>query len=368
MSHVYPVILEPKVLDKPWGRIGMGPKLVPGANPNLAVGEAWLTADNGGQSIVTNGAMAGSSLRDLQTAWGQALMGKSVAGQPDRAFPLLLKLLHANEYLSVQVHPDDRDAQSLENAPNGKTEAWYILHAEPGSELIMGLQPGLGKNDLENALNDGRVEEILRRVPAKAGEVHYLHAGRLHAIGPGVTLFEIQQNSDITYRFYDWGRLDAQGNPRELHRSKALQVVDLDEPNDYMPFTGLSLQRDVLNITYLAAGKNFALQKWKTNAPIENKLNGKRFEILVALSGTGSIITESSAPRVALSQGRAVILPAALGAWQLQPSGPMTVLRAFKPDLIVDVITPLLDAGFPSDQIARLAGPGSSNDLKPLLA
>jgi mannose-6-phosphate isomerase len=364
VTDVYPVILEPKVLDKPWGRKGMGPQLVPGADPDLTVGEAWLTADNGGQSIVTNGALQGASLKDLRTTWGPALVGQCIGG---RAFPLLLKLLYANEYLSVQVHPDDDAASRLENAPNGKTEAWYILKAEPGAELVMGLKPGLGKEDLENALNEGRVEEIIRRVPARAGEVHYLHAGRLHAIGPGVTLFEIQQNSDITYRFYDWGRLDNQGNPRELHREKAIQVVDLHEPNEQTPFTGLAIQQDSLNITFLAAGQHFALQKWETSKPFTNVLNGGRFQILVTLSGNGLIISQTSEPRVELAPGRAVILPAALGDWQLKPSCPVTVLRAFVPDLAEDVVAPLKKAGFHPDQIALLSGPGRSNDLKPLL-
>ena len=367
MNDVYPIILDARVLDKPWGRIGMGPELVPGADPSLSVGEAWLTADNGGQSVVANGAMAGSTLRDLRTQWGPALMGGQFRDRPDQAFPLLLKLLHANEYLSVQVHPNDEAALRLENQPNGKTEAWYIIQADPGAELVMGLKPGLGVKDLEHALDMGRVENILRRVPARAGEVHYLHAGRLHAIGPGVTLFEIQQNSDITYRFYDWGRVDSQGTPRELHRDKAIQVVDLAEPSDYEAFTGLTLSRGALTVTFLAAGKHFALQLWETSEPHQEKLQGERFEVLVALSGRGWILSQSPEPKVVISQGQAVILPAALGKWTLQPDGPVTVLRAFVPDLAADVITPLKTVGFQSEQISLLAGPGIPNDLSPLL-
>lgn len=166
----------------------------------------------------------GNSLPALIDRYGSRLTGTAVSGP----FPLLLKLLDARDTLSVQVHPDDAYAARVENKL-GKTEAWHILAAEPGAELVYGVKAGVTKEALLAASQAGaQVEGLLRRVPVKAGETYYIPAGMVHAIGAGIVLYEIQQSSDVTYRFYDWERRDAQGRKRELHIQKAVDVTDVN--------------------------------------------------------------------------------------------------------------------------------------------
>lgn len=165
----------------------------------------------------------GRTLQQLIDLYGTSLVGTSVRGE----FPLLLKLLDARDTLSVQVHPDDAYAAQNEHK-QGKTEAWVVLHAEKNAELVYGVREGVHKKALREAsLQGGAVEALLRRVPVKAGDVLYIPAGMVHAIGAGVVLYEIQQSSDVTYRFYDWERTDSAGNKRELHLDKALDVCDV---------------------------------------------------------------------------------------------------------------------------------------------
>ena len=166
----------------------------------------------------------GHTLTELIDRYGEALTGKGFA----HPFPLLLKLLDAKDTLSVQVHPDDEYAARVEGKL-GKTEAWHILFAAPGAELVYGVKAGTDKETLLKASQEGAaVEKLLRRVKVKAGETYYIPAGTVHAIGKGIILYEIQQSSDVTYRFYDWERRDAQGNKRELHLQKAIDVTDVN--------------------------------------------------------------------------------------------------------------------------------------------
>ena len=156
--------------------------------------------------------------------YGQRLTGTAISGP----FPLLLKLLDARDTLSVQVHPNDEYAARVEHKL-GKTEAWHILYAAPGAELVYGVKAGITKEELTQAsLSGAAVEGLLRRVQVKAGETYYIPAGMVHAIGAGIVLYEIQQSSDVTYRFYDWERTDKNGNKRELHIQKAIDVTDLN--------------------------------------------------------------------------------------------------------------------------------------------
>ena len=165
----------------------------------------------------------GTPLSALIARYGERLTGKGFC----RPFPLLLKLLDARDALSVQVHPDDAYAARTEGKL-GKTEAWHILHAEPGAELVYGVVPGATKEALREASRRGaEIEKLLRRVKVKAGETYYIPAGTVHAIGAGIVLYEIQESSDVTYRFYDWGRLGRDGRPRELHIQKAVDVTDV---------------------------------------------------------------------------------------------------------------------------------------------
>ena len=240
---------------------------------------------------------AGVKLPDLIATYGAAFAGKYAEG----TFPLLLKLIDASESLSVQVHPDDAYAARKENGKLGKTEAWLILDAPEGSQLVYGIRPGTTLDTLRAACEQGAaVEPLLRRVDVKPGDVCFIPAGCVHAIGAGIMLYEIQQSSDVTYRFYDWDRVDAQGNRRELHLQKALDVTDLSFSLDPIPAPDAPVAR-VLDETY------FTLDLFRVTDAAELPAIAD-FGLLTALDGSLSLRWNGG--EKALARGESLYLPA----------------------------------------------------------
>lgn len=239
----------------------------------------------------------GNTLPALIERYGEKLTGTAVKG----AFPLLLKLLDARDTLSVQVHPDDAYAARLEKKL-GKTEAWYILYADEGAELVYGVKPGLTKETLmQHSLAGKAVEDDLRKVKVKAGETYFIPAGMVHAIGSGIVLYEIQQSSDVTYRFYDWERTDSRGNKRELHIQKAVDVTDVSTQLEKAVGIAIEPGREKL-----LEEKYFSLEKFKNYQGIIEK-DQRRFALLTALKPT-RLFWEGG--EMALSGGETVLLPA----------------------------------------------------------
>ena len=239
----------------------------------------------------------GVGLEELLSKYGEALVGTKVQGP----FPLLLKLLDARDRLSVQVHPGDAYAARVENK-QGKTEAWVILDCDEGAELVFGVREGVTKEELKRASMAGKaVEPLLGRVRVKPGDVYYIPAGTVHAIGAGILIYEIQQSSDVTYRFYDWGRTDSKGNKRELHIEKALDVVDLSiRQEKTVPVQIAEGREQLLRETY------FSLQRWKkTEAQL--KADERCFKILTAL---GETLLQWEGGQMTLPAGQTVLLPA----------------------------------------------------------
>jgi mannose-6-phosphate isomerase len=231
---LYPYIIKPKVVAAIWGGDALVQKYGKSGPADAALGESWECWD---ENIVTNGLLAGKSIADLRQEMGKALLGNLDAAE---IFPILTKIIDARQALSVQVHPDDTYARRVENQLNGKTECWLVLAAQPDAEIVLGWNAQVSRPEYERRVADGSLGAVLRRVPVKAGDAFFLPAGTLHAIGAGIIIFETQQASNLTYRIFDWNRVDAQGNPRELHISKAADVVDYRcctagaiEPLDY---------------------------------------------------------------------------------------------------------------------------------------
>ncbi|MDZ4860773.1 MAG: type I phosphomannose isomerase catalytic subunit [Candidatus Hydrogenedentes bacterium] len=192
------------------------------------IGEAWLISDHpSAPSVVRDGPHAGRTLHDLVVEDPVSLLGSIERLTPGGRFPLLLKILDANEPLSVQVHPDDETAIASQEPDVGKTEMWYVIHAEPGSQLFVGIEPGATGEKIKDAITRGTLENFLVRRDVAAGDSVLVEAGTVHAIGGGILLAEIQQNSDLTYRLYDWNRCDANGKRRELHIEKGLRATNL---------------------------------------------------------------------------------------------------------------------------------------------
>ena len=223
MAALYPFIFRPIFKERVWGGRAIerlyGKKLPAG----VPIGESWEISDRPGDaSVIANGPLAGKDLRWLMENHERELLGKAKSAKG--RFPLLIKILDAQEKLSLQVHPPAHKAAELKGEP--KTEAWYIADAAPGAELYVGLKRGVTRAEFETKIKTGAVAECFHRVPVKTGDTMFLPSGRVHAIGAGLVIFEIQQNSDTTYRVFDWNRVGLDGKPRDLHVAESLASID----------------------------------------------------------------------------------------------------------------------------------------------
>ena len=270
-----PFRLAPTFAARIWGRTDLTP-WYPATGLQDKVGEAWLT---GPQSVVETGEFTGSTL-------GEIAPQLTDGGE----FPLLVKMLFPNEKLSVQVHPNDAQARFI-GLERGKTECWYVLAAEPGATVACGLAEGAGVADVEKAIADGTLESLLKMVPVKVGDMVFVDAGTVHAIGPGVTLLEVQQTCDVTYRLYDYGR------PRELHLKAGLAVVKTKTD------AGLVPPQPMDGFTRLIAAKYFIVDRYELAAGGSTALENPSAGCVVGLAGRGAV------GGVEVRAGQAVVLP-----------------------------------------------------------
>ena len=229
---LYPLKFEPIYKERIWG----GNKLRTQLHKNVsgeAIGESWEVSDVDGEpSVVAEGALKGKTLQELSETFQEALLGEKVYKQFGTKFPLLIKYIDAKSDLSIQVHPNDELAQQRHNS-FGKTEMWYVMHADKGAKLMVGFNQEVTKEDYQQHVENDTLTEILNFEEVQKGDVYFLPTGRIHAIGGGIVLAEIQQTSDITYRIYDWNRVDAEGNSRELHTALAVDAIDYTKHDNY---------------------------------------------------------------------------------------------------------------------------------------
>ena len=322
---LYPLTFAPVFKDYPWG--GRSLSTVLGRTiPDGIVAESWdIAAHPNGSSTVANGPLAGKTLQEVMELLGEALVGENNADALALGkFPLLIKLLDANRWLSVQVHPND-DYALRHEGEFGKTEMWVVLHAEPGAELIYGFRRGVTRDAYAAVLGTERSADDLHRVAVQAGDVIFVPAGAIHALGPGIIVAEIQQNSDTTYRIYDWGR------PRPLHLEQALDVLDfsLVEPGPATP--RLLMEEDDLRIEQLVACPYFETERILFPAGSEyfGLCDGATFEIWGVLQG--NVTLDADAPPLALAAVQWVLLPAALGEYRIAADADAVLLRTFVP-------------------------------------
>jgi mannose-6-phosphate isomerase len=309
-----PLTFEPIFMERMWGgrrlEAEFGKKL-PLQRP---IGESWEIVDRPeAQSIVRNGMLRGKTLHELWTQYRDEIFGEA----PDSPrFPLLLKLLDAHDKLSLQVHPPEKLAERL--GGESKTEFWYIAAADPGAELYLGFRQSITRDQFEKALRDGTAADYVHTVRVRTGDAVFLPAGRLHALGAGNLLIEVQQNSDTTYRVFDWNRVDDKGKPRQLHIDLALRCIDFDDvaPNLIAPQSELLVRHDL-----------FEIQKWNLEPPRTVTPSGQ-FAIVCCL--TGSLRCAD----VNLKPGEFFLVPAELRYRQLNPiSKGTTLLRITIPKL-----------------------------------
>src|SRR5438093_10018732 len=275
MGDLYPLLMQPAFDPRPWGTKDLSP-IYPNHWFNENIGESWLTGD---ECKVANGPLAGKSLANLARQFGRELIGDAPR-DPNR-FPLLLKFLFPNEKLSVQVHPDDEAARAV-GEPWGKTECWYVVEAKPGSQIALGLKRGVTKAQLEKAIEQQTAEDLLNWIKVHAGDMIYVAGGTVHTLGPGSIIVETQQQSDTTFRLYDYGR------PRELHLERGMHVIKERAPSGKVrPQAFSNLDRNGNRLRQLVASEYFAVQAFELSSKQAfHELPGRSSaQILVAIEG-----------------------------------------------------------------------------------
>jgi len=331
----YPLTFRPEFRQYIWGGRRLGTlfqRIVPGGT----VAESWeISGHLDSPTMVDSGPLKGQTLPQVLDSLGVALVGTHARTMLERhRFPLLVKLLDADKRLSLQVHPDDAYAREHESGELGKAEMWYVLYAEPGAELIHGLAPGVTRETFRQALENGSVAPLLRHVPVQPGDIVFIPTGTVHALLEGIVVAEIQQNSDATYRVYDWGRVDSDGAPRELHIDKALEVIK--------PGTTPAIQtptvirdRDGIRVERLVSCPRFDVERVRLSrgAVFGGECDGHTFEIWGTVQGTAQVEPSTGRPwpvgPVRIAAVSWILLPAALGGYRIRASEDCTLLRAF---------------------------------------
>jgi mannose-6-phosphate isomerase len=326
MAPLYPLLMSPAFDPRPWGTLDLS-AIYPNHKFNERIGESWLTGDN---CLVANGPLAKRSLADLSKEFGPELVG-SAARDPQR-FPLLLKFLFPEEKLSVQVHPDDATAQRF-GEPWGKTECWYVAHARPGAQIALGLKPGVTVAQFGRSIEENRAEELLNFINVYQGEMIYVAGGTVHTLGPGSVIVETQQQSDTTYRLYDYGR------PRPLHLERGLASVKehtaagkVIRPAPVAIDGGRNRRSSMISAPY------FTVDLLELKAPqdfLTSDESGKASaQILVAVEGCGVVEAQGCDP-VTFVKGDAVVVPAALQNFKVRPQWQVEFLKACVPGAVV---------------------------------
>lgn len=281
MKNIYPVKMSPVFKDYIWGGNKLK-TLYQKNSPYEITAESWEVAvHQDGNSIAQNGEFKGMNIAQIYDILGQDLVGENNA---QKSFPLMLKLIDAKDNLSVQVHPDDIYANKNENGQLGKTEMWYIIDAEPNAQLIFGFNRNITKDEFESAIKENKLKDILNYVDVKKGDSFFIKSGTVHAIGKGILLAEIQQNSNLTYRVFDWNRVGADGKLRPLHIDKALDVSNLNSSLGTDKTVPLKYENEDFIKNFLCFSKNFVAEEITVKKSYFEKLNNNSFKIILFLS------------------------------------------------------------------------------------
>lgn len=315
----YPILFHPILKDRIWGGTKLKSILGKDIDSN-EVGESWeISGVSSDISVVANGVYAGLNLNDLIQKFPDEILGEAIIARFDKQFPLLFKFLDAKDDLSIQLHPNDELAQKRHGS-FGKTEMWYVMQADEGARVVVDFKDGVSQEDYLKHLKSKTLPSILKEIPVKKGDVFFIETGTVHAIGGGVLLAEIQQTSDITYRVYDWDRLDAQGNSRELHIDLALEAINYDKKNVEITYNKVVntdnhiLECPFFNVNYIPLSGMYTKVKDKS-----------RFYLYVCTEGEGEIIIGEE--KYELHCGQTIFIPAVVSEVILK--GEATVLEIF---------------------------------------
>lgn len=318
---LYPLLLKPALHVKVWGGRRLNSVLNITLPTDEPYGESWECHDT---CTVANGDLAGRVIGDLVKEYGHDFVGPN--NNPAEGLPLLAKFLDAADWLSVQVHPNDEQARELEGDPRGKTEAWYVLAVEPGAKLVKAIKPGTSREAMAQAIRDTKLEDLLVYEEVQRGDVLLNNAGGVHALGPGILIYEIQQSSDVTYRLYDWGRMDLNGTPRTLHIDKGVKVSNLDvvpeithTADNHMPIVEVVQSPYFVTLLHQLSPRN--------GTRITLNTDGKAFHILTCIEGEAAV--EAGNTFIEINKGQTALIPASVSGYTL--TGEASILRSFQP-------------------------------------
>jgi mannose-6-phosphate isomerase len=356
-----PLQLSPVFKPKIWGRRELAPlypdswttrrgksitNRYPGIDPNWKdpVGESWLTGDD---ARFLNGPVSGRTLGEVAREYGPELMGSACES---KEFPILTKFIFTSDWLSVQVHPDD-DYAAVHEGFRGKCEMWYILDTKPDAAFLLGLTPPASKASLRQQLQHGNVRDHLQSFNPEPGEAIFVPPGTVHALGPDLILFEAEENSDVTYRLDDFGRIGPDGKPRPLHTEKALDVARPELPA-YRALPKFVFREPFGSRRYVLASRFFAVEEWTLQKPGSFHGSAARVEAFTILSGDGRV--ETAAGWLGYRPGDAWIIPPATPHYRLVPESETVLLKFYVPNVEQDFLKPLADRKLSPDEIKRV--------------
>ena len=352
--QAYPLIFEPIFKPKIWGGRKLQKLLAKCLPEGQRIGESWELADlEDDQSVIANGPARGCTLGELVREWGTDLIGR--APLFEGRFPLLIKFLDATETLSVQVHPDEAMARRMGGRVRVKNEAWYVIDADEHGFIYRGVREGVDADTLQQAIDSQHVESVLNRIRARQGHCYYLPSGTIHALGAGVTVAEVQTPSDVTYRVYDWNRVDpSTGRPRKLHLEQALQSVHYDtgpieeEKHQHVASVWTA-------VTSLVRCQSFVIERVRIVDGVEQPIPYQEFVIWIVLEGQGAIAYGDGDSSVAFQAGNTVLMPASLENGRVKTEGNCMWLE-------VSIPVPSSLAGFERPQRDVRASPGARHN------
>ena len=326
-----PLKMQPTFAERVWGGRRLAELLGKDLPPGKPIGESWELSDHPhGRSTIAAGPFAGKTIRWLLEHHGDAVLGPAELARGTAArFAILVKFIDASDRLSVQVHPDDSYAGAHHPGESGKNECWTIIHAEPSAWMVHGLRPGVTRDQFAEAVEVGKVEELLRIQAVAAGDFIWVPAGMVHAIGPGIVMAEVQQNSDVTYRVYDWNRKGLDGKPRALHVPQALDAIRFG--GDFLPSGGRGKTADEtgLLIEHLVDCHVFSLSRIQLDRRPWAADTQEAFVCLIVLAGQANLVTaEGTMP---IRAGDTLLVPADAGEYVLEAAQKLTVLAAAPP-------------------------------------
>ncbi|MCD4684274.1 MAG: class I mannose-6-phosphate isomerase, partial [Bacteroidales bacterium] len=322
MNKLYPLIFKPIFKEKIWGGQKIKTVLGKDFSPLPNCGEVWvLSGVENNQTVIENGFLVGNDLNEIVEVYMGDLLGDKIFQRFGNEFPILIKFIDANDWLSIQVHPDDGLAWKRHNSL-GKTEMWYIFDAEKDAELISGFSTKLDKESYQKHLENKTLKSVMNFEKVKNGDVYYMPAGRVHALGPGILLAEIQQTSDVTYRIYDWDRIDEAGMMRDLHTEEALDALDFQVYDNYKTNYDPQLNKTVK----LVESPYFTTNLIHLSKPIKKDYS-ELDSFVIYVCAEGKFELKNDDQKYSITKGEALLLPAILDQVEIYPSPETKILE-----------------------------------------